>query len=62
MLFAIAPQGTEQIAERPLYPYAEGDNGGYNCSAVIFDYSGGNNEPSIVDKGVYFFLRKFPFP
>ena len=29
--------------------------------AVIFDYSGVNNEPSLVDNGVYFFLRKSSF-
>ncbi len=29
--------------------------------AVIFDYSGENNEPHLVDNGVYFFLRTSPF-
>ena len=34
--------------------------GGDNRSAVIFDYSGTNNESFLVDNSVYFFLRKAP--
>ncbi len=32
-----------------------------NRTAVIFDYSGENNEPHLVDNGVHFFLRTSPF-